>query len=116
MPVSYTHLDVYKRQLQTCLLIIAIAYAALLVLWIAVGKDGPIAVQVEVPKGGVAKVYKSKYVWLISIAYACCVCGTMLINTYICLLYTSRVLSIAFCAAAITSSRLAPIAALARCV
>lgn len=69
--------------LQTCLLIIAIAYAALLVLWIAVGKDGPIAVQVDVPKGGVAKVYKSKYVWLISIAYACCVCGTMLINTYI---------------------------------
>ena len=45
--------------LQTCLLIIAIAYAALLVLWIAVGKDGPIAVQVDVPKGGVANVIRA---------------------------------------------------------
>lgn len=77
--------------LKNCLLIVAIAYAALLVLWIAVGKDGPIAVQnVKPPKGGTAKVYKSRYVWLISIAYACCVSGTMLINTYIVNAFLSR--------------------------
>ena len=70
--------------LKNCLLLIASAYTVLLILWIIFGKDGPIAVErAKVPKGGMATVYKSSYVWLISIAYAACVSGTMLINTYL---------------------------------
>jgi len=69
--------------LRNSLLLIGGACTVLLILWIIVGKDGPVAVQnAVVPKDGVAKVYKSSYVWLISVAYACCVSGTLLINTY----------------------------------
>ena len=77
--------------LKNCLLLVGGAYTVLLILWIFVGKDGPIAVEkVAVSKDGVKQVYKSKYVWLISVAYACCVSGTMLINTYIVNAFLSR--------------------------
>ena len=69
--------------LKTCLLIIAAAYAALLIVWIFIGRDGPVAADnTDVPKGGVVKVYKSRYVWLISVAYACCVSATMTICVF----------------------------------
>lgn len=77
--------------LRNCLLLIGGAYTVLLVIWILVGRDGPVKVEnAVVPKGGTAKVYKSSYVWLISIAYACCVSGTMLINTYLVNAFVSK--------------------------
>lgn len=69
--------------LHSCLLLIAIAYAALWVVWLLIGKDGPVAANAEKPpKGGTAKVYKSSYLWLLSIACSCAVGSTLLINTY----------------------------------
>lgn len=69
--------------LQKCLLLIAIAYTVLWVVWLLIGKDGPVAANAEKPpKGGTAKVYKSSYVWLLSIACSCAVGSTLLINTY----------------------------------
>lgn len=69
--------------LRNSLLLIAIAYAVLWILWIAVGGYGPIAAQnAAPPKGGIVRVYRSSYVWLLSIAYACAVGATLLINTY----------------------------------
>jgi MFS family permease len=69
--------------LHNSLLLVAIAYTVLLVLWVAIGKDGPISVAAaEPPKGGTAKVYKSSYVWLLAIATSCAVGATLLINTY----------------------------------
>ena len=69
--------------LQKCLLLIAIAYTVLWVVWLLIGKDGPVAANAEKPpKGGTAKVYKSSYLWLLSIACSCAVGSTLLINTY----------------------------------
>lgn len=77
--------------LKNCLLLIGAAFTVLLVIWIIFGKDGPIAItNQEPPKGSVAIVYKSSYVWLISIAYASCVSGTMLINTYLVNAFASK--------------------------
>lgn len=70
--------------LRGCLLLIAVANTILLIAWIFIGRDGPIAVKNEkAPEGAVKTVYKSRYVWLDAIAYAMCMTGTMLINTYI---------------------------------
>lgn len=69
--------------LQKSLLLVAIAYTVLLAIWILIGEDGPVATNAEKPsKGGMAKVYKSSYVWLLSIACSCAVGSTLLINTY----------------------------------
>lgn len=69
--------------LHNCLLLVAIAYAVLWVIWLLIGKDGPVAANAaQPPKGGTAKVYKSSYVWLLSIACSCAVASTLLINTY----------------------------------
>lgn len=69
--------------LQKSLLLVAIAYTVLLAIWILIGEDGPVAANAEKPsKGGMAKVYKSSYVWLLSIACSCAVGSTLLINTY----------------------------------
>lgn len=66
-----------------CMWIVAGLYAVLFLIWLAIGKDGPIKVEAEAaPAGAMATVYKSKSVWLVAIAYSCCVGGTMLINTY----------------------------------
>lgn len=69
--------------LHNSLLLVAIAYTVLWVSWIIIGKDGPVAANAEkTPKGGIAEVYKSSYVWLLSIACSCAVASTLLINTY----------------------------------
>ena len=69
--------------LHNCLLLIAVGYTLLWIMWVIVGKDGPLAVaNAKPPVGGTAKVYKSSYVWLLSIACSCAVGGTLLINTY----------------------------------
>ncbi|MEA4814068.1 MAG: MFS transporter [Oscillospiraceae bacterium] len=69
--------------LHNCLLLIAVAYTVLWVIWLIIGKDGPIAVEnAKPPVGGTAKVYKSSYVWFLSIATSCAVGGTLLVNTY----------------------------------
>lgn len=69
--------------LQNSLLLVAIAYTVLWIVWLIIGKDGPVAVNAgKPPKGGTAKVYKSSNVWLLSIACSCAVGSTLLINTY----------------------------------
>lgn len=69
--------------LHSCLLLVAVAYALLWIIWLLIGKDGPVAANAEQPpKGGTAKVYKSSYVWLLSIACSCAVGSTLLVNTY----------------------------------
>ena len=70
--------------LQGCMLIVAGLYAALFVVWLIIGKDGPVKVDAApaAPADAMGKVYKSRYIWLLAIAYSCCVGGTMLINTY----------------------------------
>lgn len=69
--------------LHNCLLLIAVAYTVLWVIWLLVGKDGPIALEnAKPPVGGTARVYKSSYVWFLSIATSCAVGGTLLVNTY----------------------------------
>lgn len=69
--------------LHNSLLLVAIAYAALCIIWLLIGKDGPVAINAgKPPKGGTAKVYKSSYLWLLSIACSCAVGSTLLINTY----------------------------------
>ena len=69
--------------LHNSLLLVAIAYTVLWVSWLLIGGDGPVAANAEKPpKGGFAKVYKSSYVWLLSIACSCAVGSTLLINTY----------------------------------
>lgn len=69
--------------LHNSLLLVAIAYTVLWVSWLLIGEDGPVAANAEKPpKGGIARVYKSSYVWLLSIACSCAVGSTLLINTY----------------------------------
>lgn len=70
--------------LHNSLLLIGVAYGILWVIWLLIGRDGPIApvAGAKPPKGGTAKVYKSSYLWLIAIAASCAVGSTLLINTY----------------------------------
>ena len=71
--------------LHNSLLLIAICYAVLFVVWALVGGYGPLLSaqqQAVPPAGGTARVYKSSYVWLLSIGYSCAVGATLLINTY----------------------------------
>jgi len=70
--------------LHNALLLIAVLYTGLLIFWVIVGKDGPIKPQemVAPPKDGLKIVYKSSYLWLLSIACSCAVGSTLLINTY----------------------------------
>ena len=71
--------------LHNSLLLIAICYAVLFVLWALVGGYGPLMAaqdQAAPPAGGMARVYKSSYVWLLSIGYSCAVGATLLINSY----------------------------------
>ncbi len=70
--------------LHNSLLLIAILYTLLTLMWVAVGKDGPIkpAAMQAPPKDGLKIVYKSSYLWLLAIACSCAVGSTLLINTY----------------------------------
>lgn len=69
--------------LKGSLLLVAIAYTVLLVYWLLVGKDGPIAAAApEIPKGAGAKVWKSKTLWMMSFAASCAVGATLLTNSY----------------------------------
>ncbi len=77
--------------LHKSLLLVAFAYIVLWVAWLIIGKDGPVAASVEAPpKGGTAKVYKSSYVWLLSIAASCAVGATLLVNTYVINAFVSK--------------------------
>ncbi len=70
--------------LHNSLLLIGVAYAALWVFWLVIGKNGPIhpAEAAELPKNSTAMVYKSPCVWLICIGASCAVGSTLLVNSY----------------------------------
>ncbi len=69
--------------LKGSLLLVAAAYTVLFVFWLVVGKDGPIASEApEVPQGAGKMVWKSKTLWLMSIAASCAVGSTLLTNSY----------------------------------
>ncbi|MGI6078263.1 MAG: MFS transporter [Fastidiosipilaceae bacterium] len=69
--------------LRNSLLLIAIAYTLLWVMWIFIGGEGPYAMPTSgPPKGGFAVVFKSSYLWMLAIAYSCAVGSTLLINSY----------------------------------
>ena len=74
--------------IQNALLSVGIAYLVLLILWIFVGYEGsykqaaPQPAAQEETKGGAGRVYKSKYLWLIILAYSLAMTSSLTLNTY----------------------------------
>ncbi len=78
------------------LLAVAIFYLILLIYWIIVGREGPYKVldenneAVKLEKGSVKRVYTSKNLWMIIIAYSLAVTSSLLVNTYLVNSFVSR--------------------------
>jgi len=74
--------------IQRALLSIGIAYLLLLLFWIAVGYEGPYkqasqpAASQGADKSSAGRVYKSKYLWFIILAYSLAMTSSLTLNTY----------------------------------
>ncbi|MGI6021112.1 MAG: MFS transporter [Lachnospiraceae bacterium] len=71
--------------IKTCLLIVAIAFLALLIFWIVAGGEGPFKnnEEIDLPKSEIAKVYKSPTLWKLIITYSVSITAFTVINSYL---------------------------------
>ena len=72
--------------IKNALLLVGVLYLLLLILWIAIGGEGPY--KMEMPpmpdgeKSGSRPVYKSKNLWMIIIAFSMAVTSSQIVNSY----------------------------------
>lgn len=93
------------------MLIVAIAYLALLVLWIVAGGEGDYKAaapaESKAAKGSVKQVYTSKNLWMLTLAYSMAVAGSLLVNSYMINAFIGKGLSPAQSSAMATALNLA---------
>lgn len=72
--------------IKNAMLLVGVLYLALLIMWLAIGGEGPY--KMEMPpmpdnsRGGSGSVYKSKNLWMIIIAFSMAVTSSQLVNSY----------------------------------